>query len=194
MRMSIFRKFTVTLLLTAIVLIAYFVFVKGWQSPGTVPESAQREEQVMKEFRGSFVSGFEGDYKTISYSLKYKSPMFAIETTSEDASTIEVNEAGGRRHTIKIFSNAAAGLGSPDEAWGALGLHELCADCTKAAIPAVMAKIGDGAAWASDEREVFIFSREPGLVIMSIERPTEVLGVLETFTLTVGPATSPKKF
>lgn len=144
---------------------------------------------VMRTFKSSFKSGYEGHYIIVSYQFAYSSSKYSVSTGNGNTKIIINDKKTGKSNSIDIFNNGAAGYASSRQIWQNFpGVAQFCPSCVVVDYT-VPAKGASGMFIASSpDKEVIIYGHAPGFVIAKFNKPAlDLEKILQTLTIQIAP-------
>lgn len=148
------------------------------------PQPIPLPPQQTAIFRGSFTVQSRLGIENIAYELPHPVPQISAAFAPYDQTLIGVFE-GGRSHTIRLFSNSDARIGSSAQIWQALKVSRACDSCVSSPTTFVPVDGTDVAMYSNGKEEVIIYYSAPVYVIMHLEKPDSfVKEYLKNFSIT----------
>lgn len=138
----------------------------------------------VQTYTDSYIAGFEGDMQKVSYELKYKPNIVAIQSLGpkifiRDLETKQIN-------TVTIFYNGAAGFTSSQHFWEEMNL---CSDCHRINPTLDFGESKDLIMYSNGQKEWAIFEREPGFMVAEFFAGRgEVKTAISSMNLALSPA------
>jgi hypothetical protein len=172
------KIFTISIIVLCAAGIIWFIGTEFLNSPKL---QNQPDKASLKTISASYLTGFEAEFYSISYTLNYDPKIFIARPMASAQNTIQLYEKStGNLNTIKIFYNGAAGFSSPQNIWETL-YKPNCPKCTKVGAPLL---IQDAVAYTDNSDEWIIYPHAPGFVIAHFKIPAnDAIQVLSTLDI-----------
>jgi hypothetical protein len=175
------------LFILAAIVAVYYGFVK--KSPIL---TVNAPTSILETFSNSYVVGYEGDFKNITYRFSYPKDKFSLKSKVTFPSLVTIKNLSNEQiNTVSFFYNGAAGFPSAKDFWD--NQYETqCPDCLISP-NSLSYPTNDMATYSNSTDEWVIFAQTPGFVIAHLKKPSaEALKIVQSLQVSASKASMPE--